>query len=585
MEVRENIDEKYKWDLSCYVKEEDIEKEFEFLDEYKRFLKYNKKFDDREMLLQYLEESKQYYIRTAKLGVYIYNSLNQDTSNTKFIKLSQRLQFIDSDVSQALYFVQPQLNKLKVSYLKELINDERFKNYKVFLQELIRVKKHRIDEKTSKLLSKMNLFLGSAGDCFDELTTSEIPFEDVEVDGNKYQVNEANYSKLLNNKNRDVRRLALKSLMGGYGKFNKTLTSTYVNQCNKDIFFARLEKFKSLKDMMLFYEEVDSKVYSILIEQVNKNLSLLHEVLEEKRKLLNLDKIAYYDIMVELTDKKEYSIEDAIKLVKEATSCLGEEYSALLEEKFNQKVIDYLPNKDKATGAYSTGSYGAPSLVLMNFVGEYDSVSTLAHELGHALHTEFSNRFQPYETSDYVIFVAEVASTVNELLLYNLMMQKADEKTKRALTFELFDQVRSTIFRQTMFSEFEDWTHHELENKRPLTYEDLNAYYYDLNKKYYGENVELPEELKYEWSRIPHFYRPFYVYKYATGLISALCIVQKLMTEKDYYKKYIDFLKGGCSKDPVQLLKDIDVDLKTNKPYKLAFEYIRKQLESIKNNK
>ena len=585
MELRENVDERYMWDLSCYVREEEVEKEFEYLESYKDFLKYNKKFDDKEMLLRYLQESKQYYIRTAKLGVYIYNSLNQDTSNTKFIKLLQRLQFIDSDISEALYFVQPQLNKLKVSYLKELIKDDRFKDNKVFLKELIRTKKHRVDEKTSKLLSKMNLFLGGAEECFDELTTSEISFEEVEVDGIKYQVNEANYSKLLNNKNRDVRRLSLKSLMGGYGKFNKTLTSTYINQCNKDIFFARLEKFKTLKEQALFYEEVDSKVYDILIEQVNKNLPLLHVVLEEKRKLLNLDKLAYYDIMVELTDKKEYSIEEAIELVKESTACLGEEYSALLEEKFKQKVIDYLPNKDKATGAYSTGSYGAPSLVLMNFVGEYNSVSTLAHELGHALHTEFSNKFQPYETADYVIFVAEVASTVNELLLYNLMMQKADEKTKSALTFELFDHVRSTIFRQTMFSEFEDWTHNELENKRPLTYEDLNVYYYDLCKKYYGEKIELPEELKYEWSRIPHFYRPFYVYKYATGLISALCIVQKIMTEKDYYKKYIEFLKSGCSKDPVQLLKDIDVDLKTDKPYKLAFEYIRKQLDLIKSGK
>ena len=289
--------------------------------------------------------------------------------------------------------------------------------------------------------------------------------------------------------------------------------------------------------------------------------------------------------MLELTDEKEYSIEEAIDLVKQATIPLGEEYSKLLEEKFNQKVIDYLPNKDKERGAYSSGTYGCPSIVLMNFVGDYNSVSTLAHEIGHALHSEFSNKFQPYEKSDYVIFVAEVASTVNELLLYNLMMKKADNNVKKALTFELFDQLRSTVFRQTMFSEFEDYVHNKLENKNPLTYQDLNDYYYSLNKKYYGEDVELPEELKYEWSRIPHFYRPFYVYKYATGYISALCIVKKLMTEKDYYKKYINFLKSGSSKDPVSLLKDIDVDLTTNKPYNLAFDYIRKQLNELRKIK
>lgn len=586
MEEREKIDNKYKWDLSIFIKDDKmLEEEFKYVEEtYPNFKKYNKQFANKEMFLNYLKESKEFSIRYAKLSHYIYHTLDEDTSNVKFIKLSQKLSFLSNDIDNALYFVTPQLQQLKISYLKELLSDERFKNNVKMLENLIKFKKHRIDEKTNKLLSEMGLFLGASNECFDELTTSEIDFKKVEVEGVSYEVNEANYSKLMNNKNREVRKLSLNSLMTGYGSKNKTLTSTYLNSCLKDNFFAKLQKYKNLKDMALKGEEVDERVYAKLIEQINKNMPVMFDIFEQKRKLLSLDKIAYYDLFLELTDEKEYSIEEAVEMVKNATKILGEEYTNKLSEKFSQKVIDYLPNKDKATGAYSSGCYGCPSIVLMNFVETYDSVSTLAHEIGHAMHTDFSNSSQPYETSDYEIFVAEVASTVNELLLYHYMIKNSNDQTKKELTFELFDQLRSTVFRQTMFSEFEDWVHIELDNKTPLSYEDLNNKYYELCKKYYGENIELPEELKFEWSRIPHFYRPYYVYKYATGYISALCIVQKLLTEKDYYKKYINFLKSGCSKDPVSLLKDIEVDLKTNRPYDLAFKYIKEQLNSIKKN-
>ena len=427
----------------------------------------------------------------------------------------------------------------------------------------------------------MSLFLSAPSDIFDALTTGEIKFEDINLNGEEFEVNEANYSKLMSNKNREVRRLASKNLMLGYAGKNKTITTAYLSDIQSDVFMANLKKFSSVKEQCLFYEEVDEKVYNRLIEQINKNVCVLHNIAEAKRKALGLDKIAYYDLMVPLSAEKHYNIDEAVALVREAVKPLGEEYQTLICEKFNEKVIDYLPNENKETGAYSSGCYGCPSIVLMNYVEDLRSVYTLAHEIGHAMHSEFSNRFQPYSTSQYKIFVAEVASTVNEILLYNYLIKDADENTKKALTFDILDEFRSTVFRQTMFSEFESKIHEELENKVPLTYEDLNNYYYELNKKYFGENVELPCELKYEWSRIPHFYRPFYVYKYATGFISALCIVEKLLTEKDYYKKYINFLKSGSSKGVIDLLKDIDVDLTTDKPYEIAFKYLKEQLNNI----
>ena len=253
----------------------------------------------------------------------------------------------------------------------------------------------------------------------------------------------------------------------------------------------------------------------------------------------------------------------------------------MLNEKFNQKVIDYLPNKDKQSGAYSSGIYNCPSVVLMNFVDNYESVSTLAHEIGHAMHTELSNRTQPIELADYVIFVAEVGSTVNEILLNLLVRKTANKEERIALIFRLLNDVRTTIYRQTMFSEFEQFSHSTLEKGQPLTYEDFNNKYYELNKKYFGDTLILPDELKYEWARIPHFYNDFYVYEYSTGYISALCIVQKLLEDENYYKQYINFLKGGCTKSPVELLKDVGVDLTTNQPYEKAFEFINSQIKEL----
>jgi len=584
MKNREEIEQKYKWDLSSYIKDEKmLNEEFDYLEKnYNKFKNYNGELSNKEMLLELFKFSDEFDQRLDRLACYIFHSLDQDKSNTYYLNLSKKLEFLSTEINQVTAFISPQMLKLKTSYLKEVAEDKRFKVYKRDIEKTIRDKRHRISEHDSILFSKMSMFLSSASDCYDNLTTGEIEFDSIEVDGKKYDVNEANYSKLMCNKSRLVREKALKSIMSGYGKVNRTLTSTYTNDILKDIFFAQMSKFKSVKEEALFYEEVDKKVYDRLINQINKNLFVLHDILEEKRKTMGLEKFAYYDIMMPISEQKKYSIEEAIETIKTATKPLGEEYNKIMAKKFSSNCIDYLPNKNKETGAYSSGCFGCPSVILMNYVDDLKSVYTLAHEMGHTMHSELSNSNQPYATSQYKIFVAEVASTVNEMLLYQSLIKDADEKTKLCLAFDLFDEFRATVYRQTMFSEFESWIHDELENKRPKTYEDLNKYYYDLNKKYYGENIELPEELKYEWSRIPHFYRPFYVYKYATGFISALCIVEKLLTEKDYYKKYINFLKSGSSKGVIDLLKDIDVDLTTDKPYLYAFEFLNKQLELVK---
>ena len=584
MKKRNEIDAKYKWDLSCYVKDEqELESNLKYLKQNMvKFKGFYGKLNDKSTLIEYLDLCKEFDMISYRTATYIYNTLNVDTSNTKYLNYSQQLQYIGKDCNEITAFVYPQMLEFSDEYLDDLINDKSLWMHKRYFNGVKRDKAHKISEYDAQFLSKMALCLGTDSGVYDTLTSGEMKFDSIEgSDGKKYDVTEAEYPNLIDNKDRQIRKNAFTSLMSGYGGKIRTFAQLYTNDMHYDAFYTKLYKFDSLKQNCMYGEEVDESVYDNLIKNINSRLNILQKIVELKGRYLRLDDVAYYDIMTTIGVKKKYTIEQAVELVKECTKPLGEEYQQLLNEKFSQKVIDYLPNENKQTGAYSTGVYGSPSIVLMNYVDDYSSVSTLAHEIGHAMHTEFSDRNQPWELSGYAIFVAEVASTVNEILLNLHISKNVSKEEKVALAFELLDNVRGTIFRQTLFSEFEGYTHAELEAGNPLTYEDYNNKYYELNKKYYGQNIILPDELKYEWARIPHFYSPFYVYKYATGFISALCIVQNLLTDKEYYKKYISFLKSGCTKAPVELLQDIGVDLTSDDSYNKAFEFVNNILNQL----
>lgn len=585
MQKRDEIDKKYKWDLLSYVKDEQqLEDNLNYLKQNaSKYGDFYGKFNDRDELLRYLKFDDEYCEVYYKTGAFIGHTLNVDTSNTRYINYTKRLELISKDCGEAGFYISSQLNDLSDDYLHQLISDKEFKDYKKFFKDILRNKPHKVGEQENKLLSKMSLCLGNDSEIFDTLTNGEIKFDSIkDSKGDILDVYEADYAKLLNNNDRKVREGAFKSIMNGYGGKIRTLACLYTNDIQYDIFNNDITKFNSTRERAMFYEDVDDKVYDTLIKNINARIDVLQNILRLKSKYLNIKDMAYYDMMLNVSEPKTYTVEQAVDLVKECTKILGGEYQGVLEEKFNQGVIDYLPNENKQTGAYSSGVYGCPSIVLMNFVGDYNSVSTLAHEIGHAMHTELSDRNQPLQLSDYVIFVAEVASTVNEILLNLHVQTTASKDEKISLIFELMDNLRSTVYRQTLFSEFEDFCHSELEKGNPLTYEDYNNKYYELNKKYYGDSIILPEELKYEWSRIPHFYNAFYVYKYATGFVSALCIVQNLLEDKEYYKKYINFLKSGCTKSPVELLQDIDVDLTSDKPYIKAFKFIQNLINEIK---
>ncbi len=585
MKTRQEIDEQYKWDLSCFVKDEDeLKQNLKYLkDNAPKFREFYGKLGDVAEYKKYHNLALEYNDVLGKTAMYLYRTLDTDTSSTKFLNYNQQFDYIMKDYSEATAYINPQMLDLPEEYYYQILQEPEFKDYKRGFECLIKNKPHKISEHDSELFSKMSLFLGGTDEAYSTLTNGEIQFKNaVDSNGKELEVIEAEYIKLLTNKDRKVRETAFKSLMQGYGDKIKTLACMYTKHVQEESFYAKHAKFNSVFESCMFYEEVEHEVYNTLIKNINSRLNVLHKILEIKGKYLGIQDLAYYDIMLDVGQSDEkYSVEQAVELVKNCTKILGEEYQDILDEKFKQKVIDYLPNKDKQSGAYSSGIYNCPSVVLMNFVDNYESVSTLAHEIGHAMHTELSNRNQPLPLADYVIFVAEVASTVNEILLNLLVRKNASESDKVSLIFRLLNDVRSTIYRQTMFSEFEQFSHSVLENGQPLTYEDLNNKYYELSRRYFGDKLILPDELKYEWSRIPHFYNDFYVYKYATGYISALCIVQKLLDDKNYYKQYINFLKGGCTKSPVELLKDIGVDLSTDEPYEKAFEFINSQINQL----
>jgi len=419
----------------------------------------------------------------------------------------------------------------------------------------------------------------------------DIKFEDiVDSNGQKFPLNNANYSVYLRSEDQVLRGSAFKNLNGGYGKLNYSLSTNYMNNVKTDCTMAKVRKFDSAFKQALFGEEVDEKVYKTLIKQVNKHKNVFQRYFNLKKKALNLETFYNYDVNAKLKTKhnKKYTYDEAFDMVKNSLNVLGGEYTNILQKAKDERWIDVMPNENKDTGAFSWGAYGANPVVLLNYEETINSVFTLAHELGHMMHTYYSNNNNVSTKAGYEIFVAEVASTTNELILARTLLNNKDEDIQTKLFYidYLMNTFYGTIFRQTMFAEFEYLVHDAYENGENTTTDALNNIYMDLCKNYFGENVELVDELKYEWSRIPHFYTSFYVYKYATGIISALALANKILDgDTKTLQSYKNFLKSGCTKPPVELLKDAGVDLTKQETFESAFEYISKVLDTFEDIK
>ena len=585
MKTREQVEEKYKWDLSSYFKNQnEYNKTFKELENTKDELcQYEGKLDNEKTIFECLTKSSNQSLLLGKLYVYSALRVKENQANGKNQEALMRISNLATEISANNSFIDVELSQLSDEFLTKLAKNQSYPQFSNFFEEIIRTKKYTLSKKEERLLSLMSDFTDGFSENFDKFDDADLVFDEiVDSRGEKHQLNHSNFVLMLQNSDRELRKNTIKAMNGQYGKFNNFLASNYIANVKKNVFATKIRNFNSCLEASLFYEEVDKSVYETLINCVHENLNKLHQYLELKRKTLNVEQIAIYDTFAPVSSfDKSYNYDQAIDAVVKATSVLGEEYTSLILTAKNQKWIDVMPNENKDSGAYSWGAYGALPVVSLNFVGDTNSVFTLAHELGHCMHTYFSNKNQPQEKAGYTIFVAEVASTVNEMLLCEYLLKNAQSKQEKIYYLDhILNTSRATIFRQTQFSEFEKIVHDLAFDGEPLSKDILNQTYKNLNDMYYGENVLQVEQMQFEWSRIPHFYNSFYVYKYATGLISAMAITKRILSgEKNAVKDYLKFLSMGSSLDPVSLLKVAGIDLTDKKTFNDAFAYMQKTIE------
>lgn len=585
MKLRSQIDDKYKWDLSDYISsEKDVEKTLKIMENLIKILPtYKGRLNQKEVLLERLTKYERDYIKIYKLAHYISHSNNIDSTDTNILILSQRFDNLYSKMSEANAFFMPEMYELDDDYLKGLLKDPRFKDYENSIKEVIKLKPHKIDEKTNSILAKMSKFLGNNSNIHSILTDSEMEFEDaIDSKGKKHKVDNASAHVLLSSTDKMLRKTTFESRMKSYGKLNKTFAELYLKDIELDKFNYQLCNYNSLLEEVLIGEDVPKIVFDNNIKNVNKFIPLLQDYISFQKKIKNDKSFAYYDLFEDSKNKQKISLEQAHELILKSLSPIGDEYISLVKKKLNDKSIDYMPSQNKYSGGYCSNCYDAKTLILMNYNYDFSSVSTLAHEMGHCINAEYFNAAQPREKAEISIFAAEIASTTNEILLNLQMRKNASKQDQRYYIHEILESIRSTIFRQTLFCEFELFAHEQIDKEIPTTYADLNKKYFELNQKYYGKSCILPKSLQYEWQRIPHFYNAYYVYTYSTGLITAITMVDKLLNEKDFNKKYIKFLKNGTNKPAFDILKEIGVDLSTDEPFETAFKFMKDQLDQYK---
>ena len=582
MKKRSQIEEKYKWDLSSYISsDEEIEKIFKIMEKMpEKYAKYDGNLNKREYLIEYLTKFKKEEILIGKLASYIGNSLNVDSSDVKMQKYSIKFGNLIQKISEAKAFIKPQLYNLDDEYLKSFLTDKKLKHLNNCFLDILRGKPHKVDQQTEELISKMGKFLGPESGLHSDLV-DEIKFEDItDEKGKKIKIDGANISKYLQGKNRALRKAAFESRMKAYKQFNQTFADNYLNSIEGTTFFTKLYKYNSVLESELFGDQIPQTVFDNNLKIVKANLNLMHEYYKAQKKESGLKDYSYYDTLEDKTISKKIQIEDAQQIVLKALAPLGEEYLSRVKQKFADRSIDYLPNEHKNPGGYCSNTYDAKTVILMNFTNDYDSLTTLIHEMGHCINAEYFNEFQPYEKAEIIIFAAEIASTVNEILLNLYMQQNAKTKRERKLLIgQLLETFIGTVFRQTLFTEFELFAHERIAAEEPTTYADLNKKYLDLTKEYFGSAVKIPALQAYEWARVPHFYSPFYVYTYSTGMITAITIASRLIKDANFKDDYIKFLKNGTNLPAVEMLKEIGIDLTTEKPFIEAFNFIKNELK------
>ncbi|WP_291571249.1 oligoendopeptidase F [Clostridium sp. UBA4548] len=574
LKTRKEIEAKYKWNVEkMYATDEVWEEDFKKLQEIApRLGEYKGKLNEAKTLLQYLNNYVDVLSLFEDLAVYAHLRGDEDTANSKYQIMKDKISTYGAEFSAITSFFIPEVLKMKENQIKKLIEEEDgLKLYEFFLEQIMEKKPHVLSEEEEKILASVSDCLSAPGNIFGMFTNADMTFPVIrDEEENEVELTEGNYTVFIRSKDRRVRKEAFEALFGTYEKFKNTVATTYTASHKNFIFKAKTRKYNSALESSLKPDKIPVEVYHNVVDTINKNLASLHRYVDIKKRLLGLEEIHMYDLYVSVIDAPEFNVEyeDGVILCEKALEPLGAEYLDIFREGIEEGWIDVYENKGKRGGAYSSGSYNSMPYVLLNYNNQVNDVSTLAHEMGHSIHSYYARKNQPYIYADYVLFCAEVASTTNECLLMDYLIKNEKDKARRLfLINQQLEGIRTTVFRQTMFAEFELLTHEKMEEGESLSSEELCKIYHDLNEKYFGKSMVVDKGIDMEWSRIPHFYRDFYVYQYVTGFAAANSFSQIILngTEEDV-EKYKGFLKAGGSDYPINILKNAGVDMTTPKP-------------------
>ena len=578
------------WDLSSLsANDETWEIEFKKMEKMiSGFAKFKGKLGDSvKQLVACLKFDEEFDRVAEKVAGYAFLKTTEDQADARYQRMIGRYQSVATKASEAASYIRPEVMALSEETIKKYLAAKEMQPFKLVLERILRYKPHTLNAREEQILAMQGEMAQVASKTFRQLLDADLKFGVVKNEkGEQIELSNSTFSRLLVSPERSVRKNAFHTYYKQFTAHENTLASTLSGSIQKDVYYARVRGYKSSLEAALYPDNVPTSVYDNLIAAVHKNLPAVHEYYDVRRRKMKLRDIHQYDTYVPILSNLEVkrTWKQAVKLVIESLAPLGEQYCSVLEAGLNGRWCDRYPNQGKQSGAFSSGSYEGIPYILMNYNPDvFNDVFTLTHEAGHSMHTWHSAKKQPYTYYSYVIFVAEVASTFNEMLLSHHLMQgaKTDEERAYLVNREL-DDIRGTLIRQTMFAEFEKITHGMAEAGEPLTVEALKSTYRKLLEQYFGPEFALDDELSLECLRIPHFYRSFYVYKYATGISAAIALSQRVLKGgKKELADYITFLSGGCSKDPLNLLRDAGVDMEKPEPVDTALAHFSKLVKEL----
>ena len=591
LKTRAQIDDKYKWNIQAMISDEStIDNDLETLTQ--KAAEYAQKYaghlaDSAQTLLDAFKDKDDISRKVEKIYVYAHMKRDEDNAVSTYQAMTNKSMAVIAAISASLSFFTPELIAADEAVIKGYIDTcPELETYRFAIEDTFRLKQHVLSEQEESIMAQMGEITSATGDIFTMLNNADMTFGSIEdEDGESVELTHGSYIKFMESHNRGVRKAAYNAMYEPYKKLVNTISTAYNYNTKTDVVTARIRKFGSAREAALSGDNIPAEVYDNLVKTVNDNLPQLHRYTQLRKKLLDYDKMYMYDMYVPLIElpKKHVSFEDGLDIMRQALKPLGDEYIERMNKGISQGWIDVYENKGKTSGAYSFGCYDSYPYILLNYTDTLKDVFTIIHEMGHSMHSSYTREPQPYIYGSHSIFTAEVASTVNEsLLMQHLLQGEEDVEMRKYLLNMHLEEFRTTLFRQTQFAEFEDLTHKAIESGQVLTGEWMCDKYEELNHKYYGPAVEKDDTIKYEWARIPHFYNAFYVYKYATGYSAATAISKKILTEgKPAADAYLQFLRTGECDYPIELLKIAGVDMGTKEPVEAAMDTFNALLDEF----